>query len=294
MTAPDAGRFATVVVRPIQDEDAGDVAQFLHENLNARVPRDAWLAMLQPPWRSAGPDHGRMLLVDGRLVGVYAAVYSKREVGGTEVALCNLAAFCVLEPHRTHALRLLRSLLSQRSFVFTDLSPSGNVVAMNERLGFRRLDTSTRLVVNVPRPTPLGIIISDDSADLKRTLRGPDVAIYRDHKQTAAARHLLVRRGGEYAYLVFRVDRRKRLPLFASPLYIGGDPATLEAGFDAIRSHLLLRYGLPFLLAERRMLPFARGWGKELAEPRPKMVRGDGFPPESVDYLYSELALLNW
>ena len=49
-----------------------------------------------------------------------------------------------------HSLRLLRELLRQKGYVFTDLSPSGNVPAMNERLGFRHLDVSTRLVVNRP------------------------------------------------------------------------------------------------------------------------------------------------
>ena len=40
----------------------------------------------------------------------------------------------------------------QDGYHFTDLSPSGNVVALNRRLGFTQLDTATALVPNLPWP----------------------------------------------------------------------------------------------------------------------------------------------
>ncbi len=52
--------------------------------------------------------------------------------------VCNVAALCVRDDLRAHTVRLVRALLKQREYSFTDLSPSGNVVAMDERLGFLR------------------------------------------------------------------------------------------------------------------------------------------------------------
>lgn len=283
-----------VSTHPITPEDADTVAAFLHANLNDRVSAAAWRRLILPPWDRSGPNSGFQLVTgDGTVVGAYAAVYSRREVDGATVDICNLAAFCVLEDFRAHSLKLIRALLRQPGFVFTDLSPSGNVVAMNERLGFHRLDTATRLVVNLPRPTRRGVRLTSDPAALEHVLEGRDAVVYRDHRAAAAVEHLLVEREGEYGYLVFRRDRRKRLRLFATPLFVGGSGTVIEAAWGEIRAHLL-RKGLVFTLAEHRILGFSAGLGTELSAPRSKMFRGDALRADQIDYLYSELTLVAW
>jgi hypothetical protein len=282
-------------VRPISADDALSVASFLHSNLNARVSVDGWARLLLPPWDDgAAPNRGFQLVQGDTIVGVYVAVYSRREFGGELRPVCNLAAFCVLEEHRAHSVRLIRALLGQRGYVFTDFSPSGNVVAMNERLGFRHVDTAGRLVVNLPRSSRGAVRVSDDPEDLARRLEGRDAQAYRDHRATAAARHVLVEADGAYAYLVYRRERRKRLPLFAVPLYAGGDSALLQRSWPLVGAHLLRR-GLPVTLAERRVVGFAPpGPGRAFASNRPKMFRGADVDPASLDYLYSELTLVQW
>jgi hypothetical protein len=279
-------------VGEITDADSESVSFFLHTHLNSRVPIGAWAALINPPWAEvSAPNHGFQLKdADGRIVGAYVAVYSTRAERGSSV--CNLAAFCVIDDYRHHALRLVRALLRQKGYLFTDLSPSGNVPAMNERLGFQRLDTATRLTLNLPRPGR-GRTVTESPAALEGTLVGRDAIIYHDHQRAAAARHALVLRDDGYAYLMYRCDRRKRLPVFASPLYVGGDAAVLEAAWPIVASHLLGR-GLVATLAERRVLGFVpAGPGRELAMPRTKMYRG-AVGAEAVDYLYSELTLLQW
>jgi hypothetical protein len=284
---------AAVTVRAIEAADVDAVAAFLHTHLNRRVPTAAWSALLSPPWAFRGPNRGFQLIADGRIVGVYAAVYSRRETPSGPTDFCNLAAFCVLETHRAHSLLLVRALTRQRGYVFTDLSPSGNVPAMNERLGFRRLDTRTRLVLTAPARTGSRKVY-DDPERLEATLAGQDLEIFRDHRAAAASRHLLIVDGDAYAYVLYRRDRRKRLPVFASPLYVGGDPAVLQAGWRQARAHLLRR-GFAAVLAEQRVLGFrATGIGRDLAAPRPKMYKGSGVGPDAIDDLYSELTLLEW
>jgi hypothetical protein len=168
------------------------------------------------------------------------------------------------------------------------------VVALNERLGFTRLDTSTRLVPNLPVPDRRGVRLTTDPGRMAAVLGEVDLGIYNDHRDAPAARHLLVETPDGYAYLVFRRDRRKGLPLFASPLYVGGDSACLARAWPTVRTHLLLEHRLPFTLAERRILGFTPPWGVELPRPRPKMIRSRRLDPDLVDYLYSELVLLEW
>ena len=283
-----------VEVRPIQDDDALAVATFLHQNLNPGVAADVWLSLLSPPWQADAPNHGFQLVTASGIVGAYVAVYSDREIGGQTRRLCNLAAFCVLTDYRADSLRLVRAVLRQPGLEFTDLSPSGNVVALNERLGFVHLDTATRIAPNLPALPRKGVRVTSDPARVAGGLQGHDVAIHRDHRDAPAARHILVSDGDAYAYLIVRKDRRKNLPLFATPLYVGGDAVVLRRNWRLVASHLLVRHRIPVTLAERRTLGFAPRLGVDQAVPRPKMFRSEHLSARDIDYLYSELTLLEW
>lgn len=281
-----------LAVRAIGPEDVPAAARFLHESLNDRVSTIAWARLLQPPWGPDG-DRGFALYRDDRIIGVYAAVRSQREIAGKTISVCNLAAFCVQADARAQGLRLIRPLLATKDVVFTDLSPSGNVVALNERLGFRHLATEVYLAFNLPSRRPRGIVLSSDPHVIESILRGQDARIYVDHRRADAARHLVIHRGDTYAYLVYRRDRRKRLPVFATPLYAGGDRELLRDAWPAMRT-TLLRQGLVATLAEPRLLGFIPRSSRRIEHPRAKMIRGEQWPDDAVDYLYSELALLSW
>lgn len=285
---------ADVELRPIRDEDAASVSRFLHTHLNPRIPPERWAALMAPPWPAHGPNHGFQLVADAQVVGAYVAVYAQRELGGARVSICNLAAFCVLPPHRTHSIRLLRAVLGQRGYEFTDLSPSGNVVELNRRLGFTALDTRTRITPNLPAPRRPGVRLITDPDAIGDAVAGRDREIFTDHRRAPAARHIVVTRADEYAYLVVRKDRRKGLPLFATPLYAGGSSALLEYAWPQVATLLLVGHGTPFTLAEPRVLGFTPRWGVDQRRPRSKMFRSRILASDDLDYLYSELALLQW
>jgi len=279
-----------VAVRPIAGDDAASVGAFLTQNLNPSVSQESWLALMNPPWAFRGPNHGFALVVGEQVVGAYLAVYSER--AGQPV--CNLAAFCVLEEYRAHSLLLVRALLRQKGFAFTDFSPSGNVVAMNARLGFTSLDVRTWLVANIPGPLPRGLAVTRLTDERAEALGEADRAVYRDHRRAAAARHLLVTSGDSYAYLMFRRDRRKQIRRFATPLFAGGDRELLRRAWRGVSGHLLTRDGLLFTLAEPRVLGFVPPNAVVLSSPRPRMVKAPDPAPLSADYLYSEFTLVEW
>jgi hypothetical protein len=279
---------------PITSADLERVATFLHAHLNSRVSAAAWAAAMQPPWSSAWPNHGFFLQHHGEVVGAYLAFYSDRMIDGRLERFCNLGAWCVLEQYRTHGLRLVRSLLGQRGYHFTDLSPSGNVVAINERLRFVSLDTSTAAVPNLPWPVLAhGIRVSSAHDEVARTLTGQNSDIYRDHAPTAAARHVVISRGDDHCYVIWRHDRRKGLPLFGSVLYVS-DPVLFGQAALQFSRHLLLRHHVLVTLAERRVVGYRPPRSITLSRPRPKMFRSDRLKPDQIDYLYSELTCVAW
>jgi hypothetical protein len=282
---------SAVELRPIRRDDIPAVAEFLHSHLNERVPAAAWARALDAPWHVEAPNAGFMLLDGGAVVGANLAFYSERIVEGSPERFCNLGAWCVLPEYRFHALRLLKALLAQDGYHFTDLSPSGSVVGLNERLGFRFLDTTTTVVPNLPWPGRG--LISSDPAVLERTLTGKELQRYRDHAHAAAARHLVLMRGGQWCYVVFRKDRRKGLPVFASILHVS-DPELFRAMARPLARHLLLRHGALATLVERAVVEHRPRLSLTVDSPRRKMFRSPSLEPAQIDYLYSELVCLAW
>ncbi|WP_374458261.1 hypothetical protein [Nocardioides sp.] len=282
-----------VQLAPITDADVADVAEFLHQHLNSRLSAAQWARSAVPPWSVDAPNHGFLLRQGDTVIGTYLAFYSEREVDGQARRICNLAAWCVLDEHRAHGVRLARAMLRQRGYDFVDLSPSGNVVALNERLGFSRLDTSTALVPNLPLPSRRGVRVLTAPAQIEASLSERDLRVYRDHRSAAAALHFVVRVGDDTCYVIARRERRKGLPLFASLLHVS-DPAVLARAGHAPYRHLLLRHRALVTLAERRVAGRPPRLSRRQAAPRPRMFRGDGLSPRSVDYLYSELMCVPW
>src|SRR5882672_6303955 len=226
---------------------------FLHENLNSRLTALEWARAINPPWSVESPNHGFMLLEEDRVVGAYLAFYSDRAIAGRNERFCNLAAWCVLPSHRLHSLKLLKALLAQPGYHFTDFSPSGNTVPINERFKFRYLDTQTSLMLNLPWPWSRTYRVSSDEATIEGVLSAAQRKIYRDHQRARAAHQLVIMRGDEHCHVIFRRDRRKNLLLFASVLYVS-DPTLFLQGSAAFGCHLLIRHGIPITLLELRIL----------------------------------------
>jgi hypothetical protein len=283
-----------VTIAPIADADLPAVGAFLTGELNPRVAPEAWASAARTPWPGERPNAGYMLLDDGRVVGAHLAFYSERAIDGRPERFCNLGAWCVEPKYRLHGLRLLKALLAQDDYHFTDLSPSGSVVDINERLKFAFLDTETAVSPNLPWPTlPGRTAILTDRAAIEVALSGDELALYRDHADLGAARHLVIRRGERSCYVVFRADRRKGLPLFASILHVG-DQDLFRAASRRLGRHLLLRHGLPAMLTERHVVERPQTISYTLKTPRRKMFRSASLKPAQIDYLYSELVCLPW
>jgi hypothetical protein len=284
-----------VDVHPITDADIPPVAEFLHLAMNSAVSAADWQRAMTPPWDDEQPNHGYLLRDNGRVVGAYLAFYSERMIDNRPRRICNLGAWCVAPEHRASGLRLLRALLRQRGYTFTDLSPSGNVVALNIRLGFAVLDTATAFVPNLPWPLrSKGVRVVVNRPAIENLLCGRDKKIYRDHAAAIAAHHVVLTKGDRSCYVMFRRywDRRKRVPLLASILYVSNPDLFRDCAPHFYR-HLLLRRGIPATHAERRIVGHRPARSIMLAG-RPKMYLSNDLEAAQIDYLYSELTCVEW
>jgi hypothetical protein len=284
----------SVEVEPINDADMQAVAEFLHRDMGSAVSAADWHRAMTPTWDFEQPNHGYLLRKTGRVVGAYLALYSERVIEGRPRRICNLGTWCVTEEHRASGLRLLRSLLRQRGYTFTDLTPNPTVVALNSRLGFASLDTARALVPNMPWPIrSRGVRVVDTPNEIDGLLSGRDQTIYRDHAATAA-HHVVLVKGDRSCYVIFRRDlgRIRRLAYFASILYVSDPDLFLDCAPIFYR-YLLLRRRIPMTLAETRVVEHRPARSMMLPGPT-KMYLSEDLQPEQIDYLYSELTCFRW
>ena len=282
-----------VQLLPIARGDVTLVGEFLSRHLNPRLSPEGWAAAIVPPWTVESPNHGYQLVSDGDVVGVLLAFYSRRLVDGSVEDFCNLGAWCVLEEYRSHGIRMLRALLAQRGYSFTDLSPSGAVIPLNQRLRFSSLDTDTVLVPARPLPWPRRTKVVDDPDVIASRLTGAQRVIFEDHRRAAAARHLLLERGDRTCYVIFRHDRRKGVPAFASILHVS-DPDLFADSITELSRHLLVHHRVLCVLGELRVIGSRPSMSLRLKRPRPKMFRSPRLGEEAIDYLYSQLTCGAW
>jgi hypothetical protein len=275
----------TVEVAPITDADVAAVADFLHSNLNDRVPWDR--AISSASWKAEAPNHGFMLRVGPRVVGTQLAFYSERLIAGRVERFCNLSSWCVLPEFRFHSLRVHKAVLGQDGYHITSLTPSENVVPIHDRFKFRYLDTSAALIPNLPWPSlPGRTKVSSNPDVIESTLTGTELEIYRDHAQALAARHVVLIRDQDSCYVIYREMRQKGVP-FAAILYVS-NPGLFHRALLPLTRHLLIRHRLLATRAELRFI----GHQPRLSLKRtswPKMYRSDSLEPDQIDDLYSEL-----
>lgn len=279
-----------VEIRPIAAADLPRVARFLHEHFphEPRLSTRAWERGLRSPWPGEPPNWGFMAADGDAVVGAYIAHYSEQEIDGRTERFCNLGVWHVLPEHRMASLGMARAMLDQPGYLFTDLTPAPNVVALNRRLGFRELDTSGVVVPCLPWPSlPRGARVFSSPRLPVELLDDRDRKLYRDHRDVPGLRHVAIVEGGECCYVVLRPERLRGLPA-VSLLHVSR-PRAFRRQARRFARHLLLRHRVLVYVAEERVAGFRPWPSAPLRSPPTRMFRGEGLRPEDVSYLYSEL-----
>ena len=210
-----------VALAPITGDDVPEVGAFLHHHLNPRLSAQEWAASIVPPWRSSRRTTAS-LLADGR--GGRRPTSPSTPSGSSTARcedFCNLGAWCVAGGAPVpRACGCCGPLLAQRGYHFTDLSPSGNVVPLNRAAAVRApRHRRPRWCRTCPRPCRAASASSTDPAEIERVARA--AATWRSSATTATRARpgtSCSRRRRPHCYVMFRKDRRKGLPVFASIL----------------------------------------------------------------------------
>lgn len=286
-----------VRVSPITESDVRAVGQFLGEYMHGGISADAWIEAMRTPWKGDPPNHGFMLVAGDSVVGAYLAFYSERTINGRREQFCNLGSWCVLPEYRFHSLRLAKALLNQPDYHFTDLSPGPGVAKLNERLGFKPLDSTLVIIPTLPWLVwPATATISSSRDTIEGALTGADLDFYRDHSDAQAVDHLVVHKGSETCYVMLRratPGRIRKVP-FVWILHVSNRKLFARV-IRPLARYLLVHYGALAIRAELRVIKVRPHPSSVRRIPHVRrMYKSPYLDADQIDYLYSELVCLSW
>lgn len=281
----------TPILEPILDTDVPEFCVFLHRNLNPNIAADVWAEAFRQDWGVRRPNNGFLIRdQEGQIVGGIGAIYAERTIRGRPEQFCNITSWCVLEPYRSHSMRMALKLVSQPGYHFTDLSPTDVVAGVLSFLKFRPMDGRLTVMPNLPWWSPGTRMVTDPDA-IEDVLEGPEALVVRDHRHFPWIRHAAVGRPGAYCYVVYKEGTLKRLPC-AVVLYVS-DPDLFLRYRGAFGRHFLLRHGMVSTRVETRLLP-RRPWPSvQLDGYHKKLFRSDTLMESDIGNIYSEAVALD-
>lgn len=282
--------MGSVVVEIRDADEVLSASTFLHAHLDPRLGVDGWSRALTTSFTASPPHHGLLAREGQEVLAVLLTFFSERSIAGRAERFCNLGAWCARPDRRFEGLRLLRTALRIPDHHFTDLSPSGTVVPLNERLGFRHLDTTSSLLPCLPLPVR-GTVLTDPD-EIASSLSSADLRVHADHRQAAAAHQVLLRDDDGECLVVYRLERRKGVRALASVLHVTGQE-DFQRRAPLLTNHLLRRHGTLALILEHRVTGTRRG-ALPFRRARPRMYRSSSLGPGDVDLLRSELCAVPW
>lgn len=274
-----------VSVRPIARADLPAVAEFLASRLGGRGGAQRYRRILEPTWLGDAPNHG-FQLHDGEAVrGVLGGVYSSRSIDGAVQRFCNMTGWCVDEPHRHASLALLKALLAQPEYTFTNFSASPQVASILERVGFQRLDHGKLLFAwGSIRASNTPAKIIDNPREVRAALDDQARVIFDDHSAYACGQFVLEARG-EKCHLV--TVRRGRGGIYFADVLHASNPRLLSEHLSLLFRPLLKRHKTFVVGLDARLADTMPAIGLHL--PRPTFFRGGEGGTSRISSIYSEL-----
>ena len=262
-------------------------------------------------WGSGGREKGRnifgyrwerdeshcgLTLMDGdRTVGFLGMIFSRRWIDGRVEKFCNLTSWYVHKDYRSRAISMILALKALQGYTITDLTPAKNVYAVQNKMGFKDLDSKGRLLMPFGRrlvqPRYAADRMTHDAAVIAQHLKGQDLRIFKDH-QPYPCSHFLLIDTDRYCYVIYTRSKRNRIPYVH--LHYISNSSLFERAHRDIRGSILAETRALFLqvdsrLVRKRKLPVSFC----LPYRAPKQYLSSTLKPEQIDNLYSELVMLN-
>lgn len=280
----------SVEVRPATADDIDEIVDLLYGHMSQKITKERWRNILDYPWRPPDADHGCVAVDGKRVVGFLGLVYADRPIDGRTTRFCNICAWYLLKSHRGQGIgqRIQFQSVADPAMTYTIMTATAATGrAFGSNSGFSVLDDSRYLLRRRTGSTDLEII--DDPDAIAGRLSPGDRNILADHRPYNM-RHLHVRAGDGDCYLAMQVKRKGDDIDYHEVMY--ASDAAFLAHFGQALANTILAEEKSVLAIDKRFLPEMPGWECETIR-LPRWYRSATVPPEKIDHLYGEVALLD-
>ncbi|MBI3793124.1 MAG: hypothetical protein HY280_00150 [Nitrospinae bacterium] len=289
-----------VTVKKATLDDFEDVYRFLSSIKGAAVEKERMRRIFSNVWRTDEGYCGNILLDENKVVGFFGMLFSRREIGGAVLKVCNLNTWFVDERYRGDSLKLVTPILKLKDYLMTDMTASKKVSFIFEKLGFKALESAWALMPPVPTFSTLTAVLrykySFGAEKAAEILRGAELKILEDHRDFGCG-HLVISDKENHCHVIFnRSWKKKRIPLVS--VYYVSNPELFLKALGYVRLVLPIVAGAIGTVVDKRLLKGHSGpliFYKAMPTPPNRQYKSPvELEPELVDNLYSELVLLGY
>jgi acetoacetyl-CoA synthetase len=292
--------MAMLTIREARGEDFPRIYPLLLEFHNNGLTKEQWRQLFVDHSGLQNDRFGWVMVDDDQVVGFLGTILSERTIRGEKLRLCNTSSWIVKHDYRAHSLALQAKVLADKSVAVTSLSPTPQVAKVLEKIGFKLMDKSERIILPVitPRTFMDRCEVLTEPRAVESALDGERLRFFRDH-QLPFNHHALVRAPEGDCYVMMNRSLKAllgklRLP-FARVHHIGA-PEVFTRHTEKLVARIAAALRVVAMIVDERMLrgrapwhSFARPGGK-----REAAFRSNKLTEEDIDDLYTEAVLLNY
>jgi GNAT superfamily N-acetyltransferase len=273
-------------------EDREHIVRFMDRAFTrAKWSTEGWRRLLDGRWSPPGQPCAVAAFDRGRMVGVIGIVATDRPTAAGPRRWTNLTSWYLEKPYRGQGIgsAMMAMAGGEPHATVTNFTSARGAAPAALRSGMVTLEHERLLWDARPVETP-PLRMHADPLALGATLSDLDRQVLADHRGLGLT-GLAVETTDGLCMLILSI-KRKRDGCVTHEVFHSGQRHLLASHARAIADSLLPATGAE-LSVDRRFLPDWVEADRTETIPIPRYYRPGDMPPEHVDYLYSEVALLD-
>lgn len=294
-----------ISVEEASSADFEQVHNFLKQLNSTTISKDTWEKTYSNPFNTDDLP-GFVLKDQGKVVGFFGTIFSRRVIEGKEIRFCNTHSWIVDENYRRNGLLLLNKIHKLQDVVLTNFSASEGPYQIMKQLKWKEIDNAHSIFYRSLFRLPAGLdvqVVKDETM-----YEGVDEHVRKiaeDHKPFSCAINTLRTRDGNslqifktVPYFPARFSKFQGLvpvKLNVGQLYYASNPEVFFSGFRDHIQAISKKEGWIGVVIPNRMLQNAGiSPGKKYYAHRPVLAKTTiDFDFNQLDLLYSEVIVLD-
>ena len=281
-----------VKIAHARPEEREEIARFMQDVFpKAKWSLDGWRRLLEGRWARPEDSFAVTARDDGKLVGVLGLVTARRPTASGRPALtANMSSWYLLKPYRAGGIggRMIEQAAADPQVTVTNFASAPRAVGAVQRAGLSVLDTH-RLVWR-PRPRRNPLTVHRDPLALGDALTESDRRVLTDHAGLNLATAAVETPDGLCVLAISA--KRKHDDYVTHDVFHIGDRAIFARHARAIADSLLPPRDA-ILSVDSRFMPVDADPDEATEIEVPRFYTAGRMPAEDVDFMYSEIALLD-